>query len=45
MGLGKFLSDILGRVISNILVFGITALIIILAIKYVIGIDVIGFSL
>ena len=43
MGLGKFIGDILGRVVANILVVVLTAAAGIFVIQYIIGIDIIGF--
>ena len=43
MGLGKFIGDILGKAIGNIMVIALTALFGILIIQYVFGIDIIGF--
>ena len=43
MGIGKFFADIFGRVISNVLVFALTILIVIFGINFFTGINILNF--
>jgi len=42
MGIGKFFGDIAGRVISNLIVFIIMAAIVLIAVRWIFGVNILS---